>query len=68
MGATGAGRAALPRQYDYYGLLSGQCYPIKPLREFSAYLEANAPAEHIHYVDVATHWPQGAVRFDKYHF
>ena len=61
-------RAALPGRYDYYCLLSGQCYPIKPLETFARFLEANAPAEHIHYVNMATHWPQGAVRFEKHYF
>ncbi len=61
-------RAALPGCYDYYCLLSGQCYPIKPLASFRDYLSTNASAEHIRYVDVATRWPQGAVRFEKFYF
>lgn len=60
-------RAALPGCYDYYSHLTGQCYPIKPLAAFHAFLEANHPAEHMVYADVATQWPAAVGRFDKHY-
>ncbi len=60
-------QAALPERYDYYCLLSGQCFPIKPLEHLEAYLRANAPAEHIRYIPAAD-WPECLVRFDKHFF
>lgn len=61
-------RTALPRHYDYYCLLSGQCYPIKPVEHFHSYLEANAPAEHIISTDVRSYWGAGLARFEKHFF
>lgn len=60
-------RAALPGRFDYYCLLSGQCFPIKPLEQFEAHLRANALTEHIRYIPAAD-WPECLVRFEKHYF
>jgi hypothetical protein len=61
-------QVALRDQYDYYSLLSGQCYPIKPLKEFVGYLAANQSAEYMVYIDLYREWPAMAFRFNRYFF
>ncbi len=60
--------AALPGNFDYYCLLSGQCYPLRPLREFHEYLQSTHPIEHMVYVDVKSNWPEAAIRYEKHYF
>ncbi|RZL57764.1 MAG: glycosyltransferase, partial [Pedobacter sp.] len=56
-------------KFDYYNLMSGQDYPIKPVREIAAFLEKNTGKSFISYdEDHQTDWWSHAVsRYEDYH-
>lgn len=56
------------RPYVRLVLLTGVCYPIKPIAELRRFL-AGAPAHNnISYADMTTHWDELAWRIDRYNF
>lgn len=57
---------ALPGQSDYFYLLSGACYPIKPLSELKAYLAEYRGAAFIECEDSS--WIQAGMRDDRYKY
>lgn len=57
---------ALPEQSDYCYLLSGACYPIKPLSELKAYLAEHRGTAFIECKDSS--WIQAGMREDRYRY
>lgn len=57
-------------KYDFINLMSGQDYPIKPVSQFHAYLNANAGSNFISFEkDSDSQWWQHAVtRYQHFHF
>jgi hypothetical protein len=59
---------ALETDFSHAVLLSGQCYPIRPLRDLEAFL---AQSEGVDFIDVrhaASEWPEVVERYEEYHF
>lgn len=53
--------------HDYYCLMSGQDYPLKPISEFRRKLEMGR-SEYISCGDPEKHWPGAVVRYKRYYF
>lgn len=55
--------------YDYFNTLSGQDYPIKPIKNFSAFIEAKKGTNFFSYEPFGTEWWKVAAwRVERYHF
>lgn len=54
------------KQYDYYILLSGDDYPIKPLEEFKKFLMNNRTYSFLEYESFDEHWPKAKFRYNRY--
>lgn len=54
--------------YKYVNLLSGQDYPIKPIKEFCNYLNNNQGKIFMSYLVFDTDWHEAISRINQYHF
>ena len=56
--------------FDYYNLMSGQDYPIKPIHQIVTYLEKNVGKSFISYDEDYTRdwWRHAVSRYQEYHF
>lgn len=55
--------------YDYFHLLSGQDYPVKPLSTFLDFFEKNKGNEYIQYVSIPNlRWEKGSYRRFQYFY
>lgn len=57
---------ALNTAFDHVVLLSGDCYPSKPVRQFESYLQANAGREFIECHNES--WAVAGLRAERYRF
>ncbi|MGY3052017.1 hypothetical protein ACVWYG_000204 [Pedobacter sp. UYEF25] len=57
-------------KYDFYSLMSGQDYPIKPIQQAVDFLSANKGKNFISYDREGKKdwWAHAVTRFEKYHF
>jgi Core-2/I-Branching enzyme len=54
--------------YDFVSIMSGQDYPIKPVKDFYHLLERNPGRNFISYVEDEEWWSHAITRITKYHF
>ena len=54
--------------FKYVNLLSGQDYPIKPIKEFCNYLNSNQGKIFMSYLVFETDWNEAISRINQYHF
>ena len=56
--------------YDFYNLLSGQDYPIKPMEEIAGFFEKNKSSSYISFDEEHQKdwWAHAVSRFESYHF
>ncbi len=56
------------RVYNYFNLLSGQDYPLKPPAYIIDFLTRNEGKQFIEYEDIETDWLEAMIRLKKYDF
>lgn len=56
------------RPYVRLVLLTGACYPIKPIASLRQFFAAARGHNNISYADMTTHWDELAWRIDRYNF
>ena len=54
--------------YKFINLLSGQDYPIQPIKKFNDYLSENLDSIFMSYLKIETEWPEAKSRITQYHF
>lgn len=54
-------------KYDFINFLSGQDYPIKPIKEIASFFQKNIGKEFIQYKDIISDWKEAQSRYKKYH-
>ncbi len=59
--------AATGKKYDFINLISGQDYPLKPVKYISDFLGRNVGKEFILFKDFDTDWIEAKSRIDRYH-
>ncbi len=55
-------------KYDFFSIMSGQDYPIKPVKDFYHLLERNRGRNFISYDEEEEWWSHAITRITKYHF
>lgn len=55
------------QQYNFINFLSGQDYPIKPIKEIVSFFQENIGKEFIQYRDIINDWEEAQSRYKKYH-
>ncbi len=55
------------KNYDFFGVISGQDYPLQPIENFLSYLEKNRTSNFLSYAEATDGWWEKAIqRVKKY--